>query len=80
MIYLVEDDDSIRKLVIYALETQGYEAEGFERPSAFWTAMDRQLPELVLQRQPECHNIHRILRRRPDQRHKLYISYFYTSK
>ena len=48
MIYLVEDDDSIRKLVIYALETQGYEAEGFERPSAFWTAMDRQLPELVL--------------------------------
>lgn len=48
MIYLVEDDDSIRKLVIYALETQGYEAEGFERPSAFWTAMDRQLPELAL--------------------------------
>ena len=28
MIYLVEDDDSIRKLVIYALESHGYEAQG----------------------------------------------------
>ena len=30
MIYLLEDDDSIRKLVIYALQSQGYEAAGFE--------------------------------------------------
>ena len=35
MIYLLEDDDSIRKLVIYALQSQGYEAAGFERPSEF---------------------------------------------
>ena len=48
MIYLLEDDDSIRKLVIYALQSQGYEAAGFERPSEFWHAMGRQLPELVL--------------------------------
>ena len=27
-IYLLEDDDSIRKLVIYALTSQGYEARG----------------------------------------------------
>ena len=32
-IYLLEDDDSIRKLVIYALGSQGYEAQGFDRPS-----------------------------------------------
>ena len=25
MIYLLEDDDSIRKLVIYTLQSQGYE-------------------------------------------------------
>ena len=31
-IYLLEDDDSIRKLVIYALGSQGYEAQGFDRP------------------------------------------------
>ena len=48
MIYLLEEDDSIRKLVIYGLESQGYEAQGFELPSLFWKAMGKQLPELIL--------------------------------
>lgn len=48
MIYLLEDDDSIRKLVVYGLQSQGYEAQGFALPSAFWRAMDAQLPELLL--------------------------------
>ena len=48
MIYLLEDDESIRKLVIYALESQGFEAAGFAAPSAFWKAMGRELPELIL--------------------------------
>lgn len=48
MIYLLEDDDSIRKLVIYGLESKGYEAQGFELPSLFWKAMGKQLPELIL--------------------------------
>ncbi len=48
MIYLLEDDDSIRKLVVYALKSQGYEAEGFERPSAFWAALRQTVPELLL--------------------------------
>ena len=48
MIYLLEDDDSIRKLVVYTLESQGFEARGFERPSLFWQAMDEACPELVL--------------------------------
>lgn len=48
MIYLLEDDDSIRKLVVYTLESQGYQAEGFARPSAFWRAMETAMPELVL--------------------------------
>ena len=48
MIYLLEDDESIRKLVIYALETQGYEALGFETPDQFWKAMEQKLPELLL--------------------------------
>lgn len=48
MIYLLEDDDSIRKLVVYTLESQGYKAEGFSRPSAFWRAMEICQPELVL--------------------------------
>ena len=48
MIYLLEDDDAIRKLVIYALESQGFAAEGFALPSAFWAALRRAQPELVL--------------------------------
>ena len=44
MIYFLEDDPSIRKLVIYTLNSQGMEAEGFELPSQFWAAMERQLP------------------------------------
>ena len=47
-IYLLEDDDSIRKLVIYALTSQGYEARGFERPAEFWKAMEGPQPALVL--------------------------------
>ncbi len=47
-IYLLEDDDSIRKLVIYALGSQGYEAKGFDRPSAFWKAMEGPRPALIL--------------------------------
>ena len=48
MIYLLEDDDAIRKLVAYALEGQGFRVEGFALPSAFHRAMERELPELVL--------------------------------
>lgn len=48
MIYLLEDDDSIRKLVIYTLESQGYQAKGFALPSEFWRAMAAETPELVL--------------------------------
>ena len=44
----MEDDDSIRKLVMYALENQGYEAEGFASPGAFWKALDARQPSLIL--------------------------------
>ena len=47
MIYLL-DDDSIRKLVLYGLDSQGLQAKGFALPSEFWRAMDAQTPELVL--------------------------------
>ena len=40
--------DNIRKLVLYALRTSRFEAQGFDRPSAFWPAMAQQLPSLVL--------------------------------
>ena len=48
MIYLLEDDDSIRKLVLYGLDSQGFQAKGFALPSEFWRALDAEMPELVL--------------------------------
>ena len=48
MIYVLEDDASIRKLVVYTLQSQGIEAKGFERPSLFWQAVEEQVPQLVL--------------------------------
>lgn len=48
MIYMLEDEESIRNFVIYALESSGLSAEGFETPSALRAAMSKQLPELLL--------------------------------
>lgn len=48
MIYLVEDDNSIRELVLYTLNNAGYQAKGFERPSLFWEAMREETPRLIL--------------------------------
>ena len=48
MIYLLEDDPTIRNFVEYALNNSGFEAKGFERPSEFWRAVDTACPSLVL--------------------------------
>lgn len=48
MIYLLEDEGGIRNFVLYALNNSGFEAEGFETPSAFYKAMEERLPDLLL--------------------------------
>ncbi len=48
MIYCVEDDTGIRDLLIYTLCASGFEAEGFADGSAFWEALTRKMPQLVL--------------------------------
>lgn len=48
VIYLLEDDNNIRDFVLYALNGQGFEAQGFERPSQFFAALEKCRPELVL--------------------------------
>ena len=48
MIYLVEDDDSTRELVLYTLHTTGFEAEGFRNAADFWQTLEKELPQLVL--------------------------------
>ncbi len=48
MIYIVEDDNNIRKLVLYSLKSAGLDAEGFGRPSEFYEALKNEIPSLVL--------------------------------
>ena len=48
MIFCVEDDDNIRELVIYTLETTGLEARGFADGTALMEALAFDTPELVL--------------------------------
>ena len=48
MIYCVEDDDNIRELVIYTLETTGLKARGFAEGSAFMETLAFDTPELIL--------------------------------
>jgi two-component system alkaline phosphatase synthesis response regulator PhoP len=48
MIYLVEDDDNIRQLVVYTLRNTGYEAKGFSNGRDFWQAVAENRPCLVL--------------------------------
>lgn len=48
MIYCVEDDSSIRELVVYTLQNIGFEACGFADGKTFFEAVNVKLPELVL--------------------------------
>jgi two-component system alkaline phosphatase synthesis response regulator PhoP len=48
MIYFVEDDNSIRELVLYTLNNAGYETRGFEKPSDFWRVIKNETPNLIL--------------------------------
>ena len=47
-IYIVEDDENIREIVIYALNSSGFDAVGFEASSSFYEAVANELPALVI--------------------------------
>lgn len=48
MIYCVEDDRSIRELLVYALKSGGFDAEGFSESRDFYKALESGLPSMVL--------------------------------
>lgn len=48
MIYFIEDDNSINEAILYSLKNSGFDVKGFDRPSAFWRAMNEKTPDLVL--------------------------------
>ncbi|MDR0853586.1 MAG: response regulator transcription factor [Clostridiales Family XIII bacterium] len=50
MIYIVEDDEDIRELTIYALENAGFSCKGYEDGDDFFVAINKaeELPALIL--------------------------------
>ncbi|MCI1959091.1 MAG: response regulator transcription factor [Clostridia bacterium] len=48
MIYLLEDDSSIRELIIYTLRKSDIDAKGFEKPSDFWKDFEHTKPDMVI--------------------------------
>lgn len=48
MIFCVEDDSSIRDLMIYTLNSAGFQAVGFSEGKSFWRALQEQKPELIM--------------------------------
>ncbi len=47
-VFIVEDDEDIRELTIYALENAGFSAQGFENGELFFAALKETVPDLVL--------------------------------
>ena len=47
-ICIVEDDDNIRDMVLYALSSAGFEAEGFADGESFWDSIEQTVPSLLL--------------------------------
>ena len=48
MIFCVEDDSSIRDLMIYTLNTAGFEAEGFAEGESMFAALETKKPQLIM--------------------------------
>ncbi|NLY37343.1 MAG: response regulator transcription factor [Tissierellia bacterium] len=47
-IFVVEDNKSIREMVMYALDAAGYKTSGFEEGEALFAALENKIPCLVL--------------------------------
>ena len=48
MIWCVEDDQSIRDIELYALNSAGFETRGFEDGLSFWEALSKDKPEMIV--------------------------------
>ncbi len=48
MIFCVEDDSTIRELMLYTLKTAGFEGRGFYDSIEFWEGMKETQPELII--------------------------------
>ena len=73
LIYIVEDDASIREIETIALKNSNYMVQAFERASVFYEKMEELLPDLILLDimlpDEDGYRIVRRLRRNPKTRH-----------
>lgn len=47
-IFIVEDDENIRELIIYALDNAGFKSQGFESSKGFYESLDKEAPALII--------------------------------
>lgn len=48
LIYVLEDDESVRELETYAISGSGYEVQGFSEPKSFYDALEKRKPDLLV--------------------------------
>ena len=48
MIWCVDDDDSIRDIEVYTLQSTGFEAVGFEDGFSMFNQLENTLPDLIV--------------------------------
>ena len=48
MIFTVEDDESIREIEIYTLNSMGFKSRGFSDASALFEALEKTIPDLII--------------------------------
>lgn len=48
MIYVLEDDSSIRELIVYTLNAHNMSTQGFSIPSDFWGGIESEVPSMIL--------------------------------
>lgn len=48
LVYIVEDDTSIRELEMYALKNSNFEVSGFADGTTFYSALNKRMPDMVL--------------------------------
>ena len=72
MIYLVEDDKSIRELLVYTLNNSGLPANGFEKPSDFYRELKADDADLIILdiMLPECDGLTMLKNLRADEKTK----------
>ncbi|MBR1739085.1 MAG: response regulator, partial [Ruminococcus sp.] len=48
LIYILEDDESIRELEAFAMKKSGYETACFDNSKDFYKAISKKVPDLIL--------------------------------